>query len=96
MVAQMEIMAIATRPRGSWKYQDAFAVGYYTPVKTRRGVYVWRFSGYRAGCKKLSEPQLRRYGFGGLPRTPHNQPLTDRELFDRGLLVGPCVEKGQN
>ena len=60
----LTIQTIVTRPRGTWKYQDAYAVATYAPHTTRDGRVVWQNVG--RGPKR-SMPQLRRYGYAGLP-----------------------------
>lgn len=59
-------LRIVTVPRGSWRWQNAYAVMKYTMVKRKRdGVWIWRSEGTVYG--KASMPQLERVGYGGLP-----------------------------
>jgi len=75
---------IVTHARGSWKYQDAFAIVTYTPRRTRSGRLVW--SRAYAGPKQ-SEPQIRRAGMEGLPHgTAHNRPISEEDQAFRAAF----------
>lgn len=70
---------ICARPRGAWKWQDAYAITTYAIRRTRDLRYVWTC--YDRGSKR-SLPQLRQadgkysYRFGGL----HNRPARAGDL----------------
>lgn len=70
---------ICTRPRGAWKWQDAYAVTTYTIRRTRDLHYAWAC--YARGPKR-SLPQLRQANgaypckFGNL----HNRPARAGDL----------------
>ncbi len=71
----MTRQAIVTRPRGSWKWQDAYAVATYEAQQTRDGRWIWRNVG--RGPKR-SKPQLRGTN---LPfKSLHNVELTPEEI----------------
>ena len=56
----IEIGCIVARQRGSWKWQDAYGVSYYSPRPSADGRWAWRF--VRTGGGKFSRPQLLRRG----------------------------------
>ena len=63
--------------RGSWKWQQAFAVSTYAPRWTNAGALVWSSLGQ---SHKMSEPHMRRQGIetdcsGSL----HNKPLSEAD-----------------
>jgi len=69
---------IVTMPKGSWKWQNAYAYARYAIKRTQRGKLVW-FSFHR-GVKR-SLPQLRRAGYGDVPMgSVHHQPLDRDDL----------------
>lgn len=78
----MTTVALAIRPRGSWKYQDAYMASLYRSVPRQSdGRLVWKL--VRRLTKKSSLPQLRRMGYydtpiGGL----HNVLLTPTEVWE--------------
>jgi len=57
--AKREVTTLVTRPRGSWKWQDAFAISTYQLTVGHMGEAIYKFVGRSA---KFSEPQLKRYG----------------------------------
>lgn len=74
----MVTTAIVTRPRGSWRWQDAYGISRYKAHWTRDGRLIWRCTSSHG---KYSLPQLRRLGYdtsriGGL----HNKPITASEV----------------
>lgn len=74
----IETTAITMVPRGSWKWQNAYAFARYEARLTRDNRWVWSLV---SRGPKQSEPQLRHLGitaergFGGL----HNRPLSPAE-----------------
>jgi len=71
----MRIQRIVTVERGSWRWQDAFAISTYEPRVTRAGRVVWSLV---AKTGKLSMPQVRRLGYDHLPKgSLHNRPVDD-------------------
>lgn len=76
----MTVQRIVSRPRGSWKFQDAFTIATYTPHRTRDGRWVWRSIGRLRG--KWSMPQLRRLGiYSHLERgSLHHRPISPDDL----------------
>lgn len=66
---------LVTRPKGSWKYQDAFAIATYAAAVDENGHIKWGFLD-RSG--KFSQPQLRRLGWDVQnARTPLNSLIAD-------------------
>jgi hypothetical protein len=53
--------AIVTRPRGTWKWQDAFGVSVCELHVTKGGRIIWRTVGHLV--RKASMPQLTRWGY---------------------------------
>jgi hypothetical protein len=83
VTASTYLSTIVTRPRGSWKWQNAYAVATYAPHLTRDGRWVWKLA-HRT--RKMSAPQLRGTD---LPRGGrHMAPMTDDQLIAAGLLHG--------
>jgi hypothetical protein len=75
------IRRIVTRPKGSWKYQDAYAISIYRLAKGKKGQWLWKWDSYEVN--KASWPQLVRMGkdkikSGGL----HNSVATYDELVE--------------
>jgi uncharacterized protein (TIGR02996 family) len=60
------IPGVVTVPRGSWKWQDAYAVRMYHPIKLRNGNWGYGIRGTL--IQKGSEPQIRARGY---ERTRH-------------------------
>ena len=50
------ITCLVTRPKGSWKWQDAYAISTWRVEMGSRGRAIWAFCGR---SKKHSLPQLR-------------------------------------
>lgn len=51
--------SLVTRPMGSWRWQNAYAISTYKLVaQSNSNRLVWRLSNR---SNKMSEPQLRRY-----------------------------------
>lgn len=91
--AQHHISSIVTVPRGTWKWQDAFAISIYRPTKGVNGA--WYYRAHRYPVAKASLPQLRRFGYtpdnitmGGR----HNHPVPDHIAHELELghqVFGP-------
>lgn len=82
-------IAIVTRPRGAWRWQNAYGISKYVPTRTARGDWVWRAV---TSTGKYSEPQLRGMGHGGTRRgSLHSVPLTETERAEYRI---PETERG--
>ena len=68
-----KVKRITPVPQGSWRWQKAYAVKEYRLTKLKSGKVVWQASADVTG--KLSEPRLRRLGYGDLRYGDlHNRP----------------------
>lgn len=68
MTLGKEVDVIVTRPRGSWRWQDAFAVSTYRRVKSKDGRReIWKFI---SRGRKMSRPQLGELW----DQLPHGRP----------------------
>ncbi len=77
---QMEIKSIVTSCRGSWQWQDAYRIAWYSPVLCKDGRVRWQSNGQSG---KISSPQLRRQGCYDNPNylsgSQHNTPVIRAE-----------------
>ena len=73
----LETKRIVTRQRGSWRWQNAFAVTTYRPRQRKDGRWIW-YAAQTTG--KFSEPQLRRLGYDKFPSGSLHNRLVDAEL----------------
>ena len=80
MITLDYVECIVTRPRGSWRFQDAFAVSDYRLQPGPKGLLLWRHTGR---SRKFSKPQMTRARQSGwltwdrasVPERPHNLTL---------------------
>jgi hypothetical protein len=76
MLEDLHADRIIQVPRGSWRWQNAYAVARYRPQQTKDGRWIWKSVGRLTG--KLSLPQLRKTDYRGLPfGSLHNRPIAD-------------------
>lgn len=65
---------VIARPRGSWRWQNAYSVVEYSVGVLANGTAVWKRTGIIV--HKSSLPQLRRMGYSEIPRGGlHNKPV---------------------
>src|SRR5438105_4550104 len=85
----IERHTVVSCPRGSWKWQNAYRVVSYRMHRTRDGRMVWK--SYARLTGKLSEPQIRRNGYGNLPvGSLHHKPVSDADLAIIAAASGDC------
>jgi len=69
----MSVKRIVTRPRGTWKWQDAYGVVEYRLRMTKLGRWVW--TSWRTVVEKSTMSQLKRLGYDGIRLgSLHNRP----------------------
>lgn len=76
----ISINGIVSRPRGTWKWQDAYAISTCQPSFSSRAKY-WYWICARRG-DKMSMPQLKRAGYDrtSMP-SRHNTRVSKRDIL---------------
>lgn len=85
----MTLTSLVSRPRGGWKYQDAFAVSAHEVRKGKSGKYRWRTVNR---SPKFSEPQQRKYKITtDVPHALHNKPVTPKHI---SMMARKAIDMG--
>lgn len=89
---QMRAVRIVTEQKGSWKWQDAYRIAHYAPVKAENGKILWRAYSH---SRKLSAPQLARIYGNDRPEmySIHNTPVSRKQAIKEiGILRVKSLE----